>query len=227
MLDMVWLQGINTPYKRLFECWAVDCAATFNGFFELKGCMARVTVGSPVWRSSLLGEPEQEGTFMARVELKQIPQICVVVRDVQEAMERYWKSFGIGPWQVYTMAPPLMTEMTIREKPEPYSMRIALAQVGNIQWELIQPLTGQSIYKEFLEQSGEGVHHVLSVVDDYDKALAGFKATGMQPLMGGTWRGATFMYVDARKQLGIIVEIFKTNPDFALPEPEATYPAGK
>jgi methylmalonyl-CoA/ethylmalonyl-CoA epimerase len=174
-----------------------------------------------------MGEPEQKGTFMPRVELKQIPQICVVVRDVQEAMELYWKTFGIGPWQVYTMAPPLMTEMTIREKPEPYSMRIALAQVGNIQWELIQPLTGQSIYKEFLEQSGEGVHHVLSVVDDYDKALAGFEAAGMQPLMGGTWRGATFMYVDARKQLGTIVEIFKTNPDFALPEPEATYPAGK
>jgi len=174
-----------------------------------------------------MGEPEQKGTFMTRVELKQIPQICVVVRDVQEAMERYWKTFGIGPWQVYTMAPPFMTEMTIREKPESYSMRIALAQVGNIQWELIQPLTGQSIYTEFLEQSGEGVHHVLSVVDDYDKALAGFKAAGMQPLMGGNWRGATFMYVDARKQLGTIVEIFKANPDFALPEPDATYPAGK
>jgi len=43
-------------------------------------------------------------------------------------------------------------------------------------------------------------------------------------LMGGSWHGATFGYVDTEKDLGVIVEMFKLAPDFEMPAPEATYP---
>jgi hypothetical protein len=61
-------------------------------------------------------------------------------------------------------------------------------------------------------------------VENIDEAIRKLKADGIVPLMGGTWKGARFMYVDARKTIGTIVELVQTEPGFALPPPEATYP---
>ena len=155
---------------------------------------------------------------------KQMHQVSVVVSDVQAAVERYWNLFGIGPWQIFTFEPPELSDATIHGKTESYSMRIALAYMGDVQWELIQPLTGPSIYREFLDQHGEGVHHVSFGVDDYDGAVASMQEQGIDMLMGGSWHGATFGYMDTEKELGVIVEMFKLSSDFAMPEPDATYP---
>jgi 4-hydroxyphenylpyruvate dioxygenase-like putative hemolysin len=160
-----------------------------------------------------------------KVELRQFLQVCVVVKDLDEAMEQYWEVFGIGPWEIHTFAPPALTETTIRGKPEPYTMKLATAQVGSVQWELIEPLTGPSIYAEFLEEHGEGLHHVACEVEDFDRAVAALDAQEMGILMGGTWNGATYAYMDTQKTLGAILEIYKMAPDFEMPEPEATYPS--
>ena len=109
------------------------------------------------------------------VPVRQVLQVCVVVRDLQKAMERYWNVLGIGPWRIHTYHPPRLTDTTLRGKSQPYPMRLALAEVGLVQWELIQPLEGPSIYKEFLEEKGEGLHHVAFAVDDYDQAVGAFK----------------------------------------------------
>lgn len=163
-------------------------------------------------------------TNEAKVVARQMHQVCVVVEDLQAAMERYWSSFGIGPWQIFTFEPPELTDTTIHGKPEPYSMRLALAYIGEVQWELIQPLSGPSIYREFLDEHGEGVQHVSFGVDDFDEAAASMRERGIGMLMGGSWNGATFGYFDTEKELGVVTELYKLAPDYELPPPEATYP---
>jgi methylmalonyl-CoA/ethylmalonyl-CoA epimerase len=159
-----------------------------------------------------------------KVELKQVLQVCVVVEDIQRSMERYWEIFGIGPWQIYTFAPPDLTEPMIRGRSEPYTMKLAVAQVGSVQWELIEPLTGPSIYAEFLKEHGEGLHHVACAVEDFDQAVAGLEKRDMGVLMAGTWKGTTYAYMDTEKAIGAIVEIYKMPADFEMPAPEAEYP---
>jgi catechol 2,3-dioxygenase-like lactoylglutathione lyase family enzyme len=159
-----------------------------------------------------------------KVVARQMHQVCVVVRDLQAAVERYWNLFGIGPWQFYTFRAPELTDPVIHGKPQPYSMRIALAYMGDVQWELIQPLSGPSIYQEFLDDHGEGVHHVALGVDDYDDTIAAMRKQGVDVLMSGCWNGTGFSYLDTEKNLGVIVELFKYAPEFVMPEPEATYP---
>jgi methylmalonyl-CoA/ethylmalonyl-CoA epimerase len=159
-----------------------------------------------------------------KVKIKQVLQIGVVVNDLQEAMERYWNVFGIGPWQIYTFAPPFVKETILRGKPVPYTMRLALAQVGNIEWELIQPLEGPSVYKEFLKQKGGGLHHVACDVGDYDQAVSALKKHGIGIAMSGTTPVDTFAQMDTEKKLFAGFEIYKRTADFELPPPEATYP---
>lgn len=114
-----------------------------------------------------------------KAELQQVFQVCVVVKDLEKSVAQYWDIFGIGPWQIHTFGPPDLFDTTLRGEPEAYSMKIAAARVGNMQWELIQPLDGRSSYREFLDEKGEGLHHVAVVVDDFDKTFSPrFKTTG-------------------------------------------------
>ena len=91
--------------------------------------------------------------------LGHLVQVCVVTRDYQRTMEGLVKA-GIGPWRVYTFGPETVTELTFRGKPASHSMKLCLAFSGTMMWEIVQPLTGPSLYEDFLEQHGEGVHHV-------------------------------------------------------------------
>lgn len=159
------------------------------------------------------------------VPVRQITQVCVVVRDIQAAMEHYWKILGIGPWRIHTFEPPGLTNTTIHGGEQPYTMKLAVAEVGDVQWELVEPLEGPSIYKEFLDERGEGLHHVKFAVDDYDEAVSAFGAKKIGVLMSGTFRGGTFAYMETEDTLGMIAEITKRAPDAPMPAPEATYPS--
>ena len=66
-------------------------------------------------------------------------------------------------------------------------MKLALTWVGDTMWEVIEPVDGPSIYKEFLEEHGEGLHHVLVEHQglDFDAALAEFADRGCPPENAG------------------------------------------
>jgi 4-hydroxyphenylpyruvate dioxygenase-like putative hemolysin len=101
----------------------------------------------------------------------------------------------------------------MRGKPVEASMVAAIAQSGNIQLELIQPLEGPSIWKEFLEQRGEGIHHVQSLVQDPGAALVAFREMGVDVLMSGRIGDNIFYYMDTEPLLGVIYEfVGKTAP---------------
>ena len=88
-------------------------------------------------------------------------------------------------------------------------MKIAAARIGNIQWELIQPLSGRSSYHEFLEEKGEGLHHVAIAVEDFDKTVAALEKHGIGTVMTGRFRESTYAYLDTGPALGFITEILE------------------
>ena len=148
-----------------------------------------------------------------KIEIGEISQIGIIVRDLQKATDNYWSTLGIGPWMTMKLEPPLLTDVTVRGKPVETSMVASIAQSGNIQLELIQPLEGPSIWKEFLEQRGEGLHHVQSPVEDPDATLAAFREIGVDVLMSGRIGDNMFYYMDTEPLLGTIYEfVGKTAP---------------
>ena len=56
-----------------------------------------------------------------------ITQVGIVVRDIDRALEAYSRLLGVGPWRVYTYAPPKLTETRLRGVPVAFSMKLALA----------------------------------------------------------------------------------------------------
>ncbi len=156
-----------------------------------------------------------------------ITQVGVVVRDMDTALAHYTHKLGVGPWRVYTYAPPKLAGMKLRGVDVSYSMKLALAWTGDMCWELIQPLDGPSIYWEFLRDHGEGIHHIM--VDYGDRTLeectAAFAAKGFPPLMEGNYQGSHFCYYETEGSLTTTIEVRWSAPGWVRPEPDYWYPA--
>ena len=87
------------------------------------------------------------------------------------------------------------------------------ATLGGIQLELIQPLAKESPHREFLESKGEGIQHIMVVVDDIEKEIKRLTNKGCTVLldirMPGGRHGA---YIDLNAG-GIILEMFQKRPN--------------
>jgi methylmalonyl-CoA/ethylmalonyl-CoA epimerase len=150
-------------------------------------------------------------------------QIAIVVRDIDATMRRYVEDYGIGPWDVYEFNPDTVKDLREDGEPVERSWRLALSQVGQMQWELIQPLDEESIYARFLAEKGEGLHHIGVAVESYEDTLAALEAKGRSVVLGGEYGGLNFAYLGTDGDLGVITEIFSGAPG-ADQRPDAVYP---
>jgi methylmalonyl-CoA/ethylmalonyl-CoA epimerase len=153
-------------------------------------------------------------------------QIAIVVPNLDRAVETYWRFLGVGPWQIYTYAKPLVKEMTYRGQPADYKMRIALAQVGSLCVELIETLEEPTVYADFVRERGYGIHHVGVLVDDMPTAMAQAKAAGLTVIQDGQGFGlhgdGHFAYLSTEDRIGITIELISL-PEQRV-EPESIYP---
>jgi len=64
---------------------------------------------------------------------------------------------GIGPWYAYTLNPENTTSQTYLGKSSTFNIRVCFADLSpTMVYEVIEPLSGPSIFQEFLDQHGEG-----------------------------------------------------------------------
>src|SRR3984885_11707705 len=89
-----------------------------------------------------------------------ITQIAVVVRDMEAALKSYTETMGWGPWSVFDYGPPLLHDTRVRGEAVEYRMIGAETSVDGLGFELIQPVSGPSIYQKFLHTRGGGVGHL-------------------------------------------------------------------
>ena len=98
-------------------------------------------------------------------------------------------------------------------------MRLAYAWAGRTQVELIQPQSGCiQHYVDSLPRDKTDhrpcFNHVAMRRDDLDAMQAEIASLKLPILMDGTLDGLRFLYVDARKELGHILEYVWTTPEF-------------
>ena len=100
---------------------------------------------------------------------------------------------------------------TFRGKPADFVADISLSYAGDTQLELIAPVTGESIYSEFLDRAGPGLHHICIEAEDVEAAVAERNAEVVQRgLMPG---GMEFVYVCAQAAGVPYIEIAHISPE--------------
>jgi hypothetical protein len=149
-----------------------------------------------------------------------IVQVAVVTRDLEACARRQSALFGNGPWRVYELGAHNIRDYTLHGQPATGSTLLGL-NASHPQVELLQPLTGSTPHGEWLDEQGEGVHHVGAVVPSVEDACAAARAAGIAIVSTGSGFGpnvdGSFAYLDTRATLGVLLEVFE--PPTGLGEP--------
>jgi catechol 2,3-dioxygenase-like lactoylglutathione lyase family enzyme len=109
-----------------------------------------------------------------------------------EETRRFFEKLGIGPFRLFE--PEYDEKFYLGEKGN-FKMKFALASLGPIEIEIIEPLAGKSVYNEFLEKTGGGFHHLAYQVPDLDEALRMLEKSGLKGVMSGARKGLRFAYL--------------------------------
>ena len=116
-----------------------------------------------------------------------VDHVGVVVRDMNKAVE-YYQSLGIGPFEVLTGIVPGDKRMWGKPvSPDDFKLNEKMASIGPIWLQLIQPVAGDSVWKEFLDTRGEGVHHVSFQVDDIEGMYKTLTNRGVKFISPPVW----------------------------------------
>jgi catechol 2,3-dioxygenase-like lactoylglutathione lyase family enzyme len=122
-------------------------------------------------------------------------QIAWVTRDLDATENALTTLLGAKKWIRMPGVHFGPDTCTYRGEPADFVADISLSYAGDTQLELIAPVRGQSIYTDFLDRAGAGLHHICIETDDLERALAQRDTEVVQRgLMPG---GMEFAYVSA------------------------------
>ncbi len=143
-----------------------------------------------------------------------VTQVAWVVDDLDRAVETQWRVFGIGPWHYYLYDRSLLSMMRRHGADTEYAMDTAVANAGSTRLEIVQPVSGDTVYTEFAEKHGfGGIHHFGLAVDSMQEALEAARRAGFAVTMEGAGYGLDgdgyFAYLDTEKVCGITLELME------------------
>ena len=174
-------------------------------------------VGSGIGIASSSERAEAQAVAQANGEVR-VTHIGIVVRNIEHSAQAYADLVGIN-------VPPIHSTEAESEVGQAKFTRLRLS---NITIELLQPVGGgASLYRDFLETRGQGVHHIGFHLPSRDGNLSLTEQSSRLERHGGTVvsSGHGFEFVDLTPQLGLMVETMAPEMLDALYGASAAEPA--
>jgi catechol 2,3-dioxygenase-like lactoylglutathione lyase family enzyme len=123
-----------------------------------------------------------------------LDQIALVVPDLEAAMDGYIDKLGVT-FGVFE-ADESMSQFS--GSSSRFRIRIAVALAGLLSIELIQPVSGQTLYSTHLATHGPGLHHLGLYVADLAEARKSFAGPDYRCVLEGRIHGlGEFAYFEA------------------------------
>jgi catechol 2,3-dioxygenase-like lactoylglutathione lyase family enzyme len=157
------------------------------------------------------------------IDKKIVTQVCIIVRDVEKTVARYREIFGFEPQEMQITLAHADVDVTYYGKPTDARAKFTWFNIGQLQFEIMQPLDPQSTWYDHLEKHGEGIHHIAFFVPSTDPAAESFEAEGYTITQQGLFTGKTgkYTYLNTDKDMGVTIELLEV---FGLPDPTLQAP---
>jgi hypothetical protein len=132
---------------------------------------------------------------------KRCIQVGVVVKDLDTKIRNLIDIFGIGPVRVIDFPPEGRSDMErwYHGQPAQFTCRLAFADLGSVELELIEPL------------QGEGIHHIRFNTFDEKPIIESLaeKDVPVEQYGSGTRPGTAYFYFDSQDKVGFAMEIMR------------------
>jgi methylmalonyl-CoA/ethylmalonyl-CoA epimerase len=134
-------------------------------------------------------------------------QVALVVRDVEKTARAFADLLGVDVPQWIITDTQDKTGATYQGQPMVGRAKLAFFDLGSLSMELIEPVGGPSVWQDFLQTKGEGVHHIAFRVKDMDAEVAMLEKKGMPAMQRGNFTGGCYAYIDSSDALGVMLEL--------------------
>ncbi len=126
----------------------------------------------------------------------QLDHIGVAVRDIEKAHNFLKENFEAN----------IIHEIVSVEK----GFQTALVSLGELKLELIAPINDEGIIAEFINQRGEGIHHLSFQVEDLRSTVSFLEEKGLKTIkQPSEIPGIHTIFLHPKSFLGILVELFQ------------------
>ena len=141
----------------------------------------------------------------------ELHHVTIAVNDIERAV-KFYESIGIGPFKSFFTLREFV-KLNVPDESAFFKSKVRQAKIGAVSLQLVEPpVEGKTIYREFLDQMGEGVQHLGFLVDDIDKAETELKGLGLRVTESARRAdGSGFTYFDTEAIGGVTLEI-RQNP---------------
>ena len=128
-----------------------------------------------------------------------------IVDDIPAAEAAMRSALGCGEFAKFRMDEP----WTLRGRTVSCELDLGFARSGNMQIELMHPLSGEGLQVDFLAERGPGLHHFGVLVDDLDVSIAAAEKDGFESPMAGRFASVRLAFLDTFDALGLYIELIE------------------
>jgi len=140
-----------------------------------------------------------------------VAQIGIIVRDIEATARTYAEFFGMEMPEINWTDIPEKARTQYRGEPTNARAKLAFMNMGSLQLELIEPDEHPSTWREYLDEHGEGVHHIAFFVKGMKEKIEPMGSQGMPLVQYGKYTGGRYAYMDTFPQLKVMLELLEND----------------
>ncbi len=136
-------------------------------------------------------------------------QIGIIVKDIEKAVRTYSNLLALPVPKIMVSESQEKAHTTFRGAPTDARAKMAFFDLGQVTIELIEPTGGPSTWREFLENKGDGYHHIAFKVDSTEEALKNLSQEGIEVIQQGDYPGGRYTYCAAESTPDLTIELLQ------------------
>ena len=139
-----------------------------------------------------------------------LTQIAWVVKDIETTLRFFKDVMGINNFSKVDTIRVKEFGATYYGKPSNAESLVAMAYSGGTFIELIQPISGNSVFQDYIDKNPAGgiQHFAYSIpVDKLNKIISEFSDKGFPVISSFDHPIAKIVFFDTRKEIGVMTEI--------------------
>jgi len=142
---------------------------------------------------------------------KRITQVGIIVRDIEATAQAYADLLGVEVPQWILTDSEDMAQTRYLGEPTQARAKLAFFDMRSVQLELIEPVGAPSTWQAFLDEHGEGVHHIAFQIKGMENQVGLLADKDMPLVQRGEYTGGRYAYIDGTAQLKLILELLEND----------------
>jgi methylmalonyl-CoA/ethylmalonyl-CoA epimerase len=127
--------------------------------------------------------------------IKGFNHVGIAVKNLEDAIAFFERTYG--------------AKVVWRETYEDEEFETALVSIGHLRFELLSGLDSGSLVSRFVENRGEGIHHMSLEVDQFGEVIADLKAKGLNVMGETDTQDFKAAFIHPEGNFGVLTEIIE------------------